>query len=845
MSAGLMRFACSRIGDRRVAALLVGQVIAGIAATVAQAAGPTITDQPHAKVRLLADRSAVVAGEALRLGVEFALDNDWHMYWITAGDPGAPAMPTTFELKAPPGFTVSGPHFPPPARQKNAEGDLYILEGKPVALFDLKAPATLADKSVPFVIEASWLVCHKSCLPGNGTLELTLPVATSAAQAAPQNGEFFSAAAESLPLATAKSSYIKIGSELAAPLTRAGQKSEVRLLLDVKPGHHAQSHTPPGDSLIATDLFLEPVAGVEVGLPTFPPGKDRTDKLFGKVSEYAGRVVVRIPLETGKNFSPGPRTLRGVLQYQACTESGTCFPPEYVGISIDLGGGVARAAVSAAGTVDHPGSAAANGAAPPQVARPPPSVKPAAGSGFSFVSLLARLQQRLESFGWIGYLIMAFLGGLVLNVMPCVLPVISLKVLSFVRQAGENRGRIFFLGMMFAAGIVTSFLILGGLAFGADQVWGGLFQRPQFSILLAALVTAMALSLFGVFHLGPPRAVEQFGAELSGEGAGSAFMMGLLATILGTACTAPFLSAVVAFAVKQPLAAGLSVFLTAGLGMASPYLLLTARPGWLRYVPRSGPWMGTFEQVMGFLLLGTAIWLLNPLPAQITGRGLVLTLIFIACTGLAGWFYGRVEFGASAGRMMRYYGASAAVLLLGWLLPFRWISNISELQAEASEQARAVAMLKSGRFAAGSDAPGGGIALDWSKGIPWQPYDPGEIAGRVRDGMTVFVDYTAEWCASCKTNEATSLNIMETRDLMRELGVVPYRADFTNSNPQIKEDFKRLGRQGVPIYAIYRPGNLEQPILLPELLTPGIVAEGLRSAGPSRAQEAASVAQRS
>lgn len=822
---------------------MVGLACCGAAA--AHGAGPTISDQPHVKVRALADRTAIAPARPFRVAVEFALDRKWHLYWITAGDPGAPAMPTNLVLKAPAGFKVVGPQFPPPSRHKTIEGDTFILEGKPVVLFELTPPAALPPGDITLEIEASWLVCEKSCLPGDGVMQLKLPVAKSENESKPANTEMFSAAVEALPLPMAKASYVKLTADSGVKLIAAGQKAEARLSIEIKPKHHIQSHTPPGDSLIATDVFLELVDGIEFEKSQFPPGKDRDDKLFGKVSEYAGKVDVRIPLTATKEFKPGPRQLRGVLQYQACTDSGTCYPPEYVAFAIELDGGAKAAAASiqaptvADGSrdVEAPVAAVAATSAPPSTAAP-------ARSG-SWVESLTMVQNALARLGFFGYLVMAFLGGLILNVMPCVLPVISLKVLSFVRQAQEDRLRIFLLGLVFAAGIVTSFLILGGLAFSADFVWGGLFQRPEFSIVLAAVVTAFALSLFGVFHIGPPRAVEQFGAEVSGEGPGSAFMMGLLATILGTACTAPFLSTVVAFAVQKPPVLGMTIFLAAGLGMSSPYLLLTANPGWLRFVPRAGPWMATFEQVMGFLLLGTVIWLVNPLPAQITGFGLVLALIFITAAAFAAWLFGRVEFGAETGKKIRYYSAAAAVVALGWLLPFRWMATIPALQIAAEQQARAVAIVNSGRLDPTPGGATGELNLDWSNGIPWQLYDPHEAESLVLAGRTVFVDYTAEWCASCKTNEATSLNIPDTQKLMRELDVVPYRADFTNKNAQIQADFARLGRAGVPIYVIYKPGDFKQPIILPELLTPGIVADGLRAAGPSRSRDAAaSVVQR-
>jgi thiol:disulfide interchange protein DsbD len=445
-------------------------------------------------------------------------------------------------------------------------------------------------------------------------------------------------------------------------------------------------------------------------------------------------------------------------------------------------------------------------------------------------SLLIRIQDWLFGYDFVGVIIAGFLGGLVLNLMPCVLPVISLKVLSFVRQAHEERWRIFRLGLVYSSGIMVFFLFLAVVFYAWGTGWGELFQNPIFVIIMAAIVLAFSLSLFGVFAVFTPRVVSELGQKAEAqEGYLSAFGTGLLATLLGTACTAPFLSAAIGYAVGLPMAQGVSIFLAAGLGMASPFVILTYNPSWLRFVPRPGPWIGVFEALMGFVLMGTVIWLVNPLRVQLGAYGLLLALIFLLAVAIAVWIKGRIEFGAPLGKKVRLYAIAAAVVAGGWLLPFRAMSTVPELIAEQIEHHDLRARGLRDKY---------GKNLDWSKGIPWQPYVRELAMDDVRAGYTVFVDYTATWCASCKSNLKAFIERPEVIEVMRELNVLPYEADYTLRNPEIKKDLDRYGRAGVPMYLVYRPGDAESPEVLPEFLTKQTIIDALRRAGPTRVKVA-------
>lgn len=255
-----------------------------------------------------------------------------------------------------------------------------------------------------------------------------------------------------------------------------------------------------------------------------------------------------------------------------------------------------------------------------------------------------------------------FLGGLILNVMPCVLPVISIKILSFVQQAGEDPRRVFRLGLAFAVGNLVWFWTFAALASIGEVPW----QYPEVIIALGSILFVFALNLFGIFELTlPGAAAGQLDALASREGYTGAFLKGLLATLLGTACTAPFLAGAMAWALTQPTSTVYMVFTAAGLGMGTPYLLLSAKPAWLRFVPKPGPWMVTFKQGAGFVLLATVVWLLWILADEIDGKGVVWTVAFWGFLGLSVWLLGKQRPTWERGQRLAVWGASVALALLG------------------------------------------------------------------------------------------------------------------------------------------------------------------------------------
>jgi len=399
---------------------------------------------------------------------------------------------------------------------------------------------------------------------------------------------------------------------------------------------------------------------------------------------------------------------------------------------------------------------------------------------------------------------LAFAGGLILNLMPCVFPVLGIKVMGFVGQAGEERGRVIAHGLVFTAGVLLSFwllaIVLLLLRSGGEELgWGFQLQSPIFVFLLTLFLFAFALNMSGLFEIG--QSAVGVGSNLTAKGGfGGSFSSGILATVVATPCAAPFLAPALGAALALPPATSLLLFTGIAVGLSSPYLLLSIFPGLVRKLPRPGPWMETFKQLMSFLLYGTVAYLVWVLAGQLTeGAGygtfaLLKALFALVLLAVGLYVYGR--WGAfHRPRPIRRAAKAATVLLcLGAVL-----YGLPEGDASRAAAAR----------------------LDWQK---WEPGKAEELAA---DGQTVYVDFTARWCVTCQTNKATVFGSKKVRDFIRDNEVALLKADWTQRDDRISEALARYDRSAVPFNLVYRPGNADDPRVLPEILTPGIVLEAL------------------
>lgn len=521
------------------------------------------------------------------------------------------------------------------------------------------------------------------------------------------------------------------------------------------------------DGGVGVDVHVQASAGLE-GLPDFfamPAGEAAYIEAGPRDEHEPGSVTASLELISYAGESVPP-ALTGVLGFASADGV-----PQYRTVVLDLTG--------APGGADR-------------------------AAGFDLLG--ADFSTRAEGSLWV-FLLMAMAGGFILNLMPCVLPVISLKVMSLVAQSGSSPARVRQLGLAFSAGIVATFLglaaVVVALQAGGDQLgWGFQFQSPAFVVLLAGLVFVLGLSLFGVVAIRLPGSGTSLGGFADGEGPGSSFANGVLATILATPCTAPFLGAALGFAFSQPPATIAAIFLAAGIGMALPYLLLAWNPAWMAWLPKPGDWMERFKQGMGFLLMATVLWLLWILGKQLGMEAVVWSAAFLLCLALSAWVLGAWIDLRSSGRQR----AIAWVVAVGLAVSgFVWFVQ---------------PLLQS---------PGDVVAAN-TQDHDWEAFDVDQVEAHIAAGRTVFIDFTAEWCWTCKVNERTVLADPEVRLQFRQQDVVMVQADWTSRNAEITDLLRAFGRSGVPLYVIFPGGRPQQPLVLPEVITPGLVIDYLEQA---------------
>jgi thiol:disulfide interchange protein/DsbC/DsbD-like thiol-disulfide interchange protein len=402
--------------------------------------------------------------------------------------------------------------------------------------------------------------------------------------------------------------------------------------------------------------------------------------------------------------------------------------------------------------------------------------------------------------GLLGAIGLAFLGGLILNLMPCVLPVLSIKVLSLVGQAdAPMRARMRNAGA-YSLGVLVAFWALAGLLIGlragGEQLgWGFQLQSPPVIAALASLFFLIALNLFGVFEVG--MSLTRHGGK-SGEGAGASFSSGLLATIVATPCTAPFMGSALGFALTQPALAALAIFTSLGAGMAAPFVALAASPRLLRFLPRPGAWMETMKQALGFLLAATVVWLAWVLGQQTGSDGVTMLLAALVVQAVGAWVLGKWAVMTRSAAVRRAAAIVATVLIVGG----------------------AAAAVK----LAGA---GGPPALQAAATESWEPYSEARVNELRAAGRPVFVDFGAAWCLTCQVNERVVLAAAPVLTKFREKNVATLKADWTSRDPAITEALTKLGRSGVPTYVLYSNDPSAPPRLLPEVLTPTLVIDAL------------------
>ncbi|MEO1191315.1 MAG: protein-disulfide reductase DsbD domain-containing protein [Pseudomonadota bacterium] len=651
-------------------------------------------------------------------------------------NPGDSGLPTEIDWTLPAGATAGAIQWPYPERFDVGPITNYGYSDQVVLLNQITVPADLQPgDSFPIRAHVRWLVCEEICIPEETNLSMVLPVA---APPAPSDyHESLEATRALLPVASPWESQVALN----------GQELTLTLALP----EAAQ------DQVVSAQFFPDAWGQVIHS---------------GKQEVFRGAQGLSLVMEPEVGFDPIQQPLSGVLVLTDSLDDGQTVTRA---LSLEVLADASGAAVAPAGG----GSAGGVG------------ISLAGDAGAAFAEI-----------GFFTALLFAFLGGLILNLMPCVFPVLSIKILSLAQQVGGERRVMRHHGLVYTAGVLVSFAALAGLllvlrAGGEALGWGFQFQSPTFVLLMALLFFALGLMLSGAFTFGASWI--GVGDRLTQKpGMGGSFFTGVLATLAATPCTAPFMGAAVGFAVAASGVTAIAVFLALGLGLATPYLLLTLFPGALSWLPKPGVWMDRLKQAMAFPLYAAAIWLVWVLAQQSGAQGVLAVLAAMLLLAFAAWLFQTTRALGRGGRMV----ATVSVVLV-----------------------LAASVLAAPRLLPSASA-GGPITALKDGLVPSEPFSPARLAELRDEGRTVFVNFTAAWCITCLVNEEVAFTDPAVAKAFKAGNVVYLKADWTNRDPVITEALAAQGRSGVPLYLLY-PRDGGSPEVLPQILTAGSVIQAL------------------
>ncbi|MGB8370823.1 MAG: protein-disulfide reductase DsbD family protein [Limisphaerales bacterium] len=656
-------------------------------------------------------------------------------------NPGAAGMATKIEWQLPPGVTAGEIQWPLPEKLPPAEVTTYGYDDEVVLLVPLKLAANLKPGPLDLKAKVSWLECKDQCVPGSGNVEATLNVGDQTKTSA-------------YALATIELWEDRVPQPIDDRFYSVSAEWEKPANGDVRPLiiRFSDSNRPGSMQISDVDFFPDASDSFEIQATSEDvPHAHAVLYLRKLVKKYSG---------------DWPREISGVI---AMKNFGR---PLGFNLKLPISDKVTAKKFASAATM----------------------------SSTTIVPMQPLWQM----------LLYAFIGGLILNIMPCVLPVIALKILGFVGEARSDPRHVRKLGLVYALGVLVSFIALAAVVIGVKAAghhagWGMQFGSPVFVVCLTTLVTLVALNLFGVFEvtLGG-RALDAAGGLASKHGAAGAFFNGVLATVLATPCTAPFLSIALGFAFAQKAPVILLMFLAVGVGLAVPYVVLSWNPAWLKFLPKPGAWMEKFKIAMGFPMLATAVWLFNLAAGSYGGRVLWLG-VFLVVVAFAAWIFGEFVQRGRAGKGVAF--AVVLILLVG--------GYACVLESQLHWRAPMAAADPTGSLKESAD------------GIDWQRWSPEAVAKARSEGRPIIVDFTADWCLTCQVNKKTSLEIASVRAKLKSMNAVALLGDYTRFPENISEELNRFNRAGVPLVLVYPKDAAAPPIVLPEILTPGIVLAAL------------------
>lgn len=623
---------------------------------------------------------------------------------------------------------------------------------------------------------------------------------------------------------------------LTATLRPAGANAaQLEIVASIQAGYHIYSITQPPGGPVPTSITVDPAPQCRVAGPFVadPKPESKREPLFDNmvVETHHGVVTWRAPVELVKDADIRSIVLRGRVKAQPCDASG-CIPPTQFEFQTVLGEPIAGAV--------KPNVMNSGPAIGPAEAAPPPDT-----------------QAEIRDYSFYWAVLLGFLGGLILNVMPCVLPVIGLKVMAFVEQSHHDRKQAFLLNLWYSLGLTVVFLALALLFLTAGLGWGEQFTKPWFTITCAAVVFSLGLCFLGVWEIPIPGFAGGTVANqlASKEGFWGAFSKGVLGTILAIPCGAPMLGLALAWVREHPQPVNvLAIYMSAALGMASPYLMIGAFPESVRWLPKPGAWMDTFRQVLGFVLLIVVAYLLTCLDfVSVVPTFVLLVGVWIGC-----WWVARTPLTAEIDMRLRAWGEGVLVVGAAWLIAFLGLSEImpsnapwwlsfesieSRMTRDLREKVDLEVSRRLEKLSKESGDSGASIAdllaeqsaranlKDYE--LPWRPFTRSAFDRLRSEKKTLLVDFTANWCLTCKFFKSTVLNTVEVRQAVDENRVVTLKADWTDGDPEVSAMLNELGSKQVPVVAIYSAKSPKPIAVFFGGYTKQQVLDALRQAGPS------------
>ena len=796
------------------------------------------------------------------LTVEAGVAPSWHVYSLTQL-PGGPQT-SKLTVAASEQFRLLGPFVAeqPPKVKRYDFFDVPVEEHDGTVTWT--APIRLAPNVLPhqvtFDVTFEGQICQDDgvCIP-------------ISARKVPIKFAGFSPPVAAQGSFRGEGEHLELTGALSSGTVAAGGRVRLNLTGTPDANFHVYAYavTDPEKLARPTLIVVVPPSGWQAQAPvaSAEPHREETGLEDDPVLYYHKQPVTwSVDIPVPETAAPGEYRITGAVGYQTCTDA-SCDPPR--GLRFD---GNLQVVAAGAATADNPTPqplsfrpieypVVAGWAAQVAAANPSPTGdsanRPASeGGDAGGTDLASKPTVNLnalqvedgddQAYSFAMILAIALVGGFILNFMPCVLPVIGLKVMSFVQQAGENRSTILWLNIWYSAGLISVFMVLATLAAMLNMGWGEQFNFDSFNVAMVAVIFTMGLSFLGVWEIPIPGFVGTGKANdiASREGPLGAFAKGAVTTVLATPCSGPGLATALAWCTGKPPWLVYTVFAVMGLGMASPYLVIGARPELIRFIPKPGAWMDTFKQLMGFLLLGTVIYIFT----FIQWGNLIPTLALLFGLWASCWWVGRLSYDATSSQTARAWVAAVAFsVLIGWFAfsdrfgMFGYetygLKGMMEYRFASAVDARVQEVIAATETASGSPATVEVAKPENDFELAWQPFTTDKLTQLLEQNQTVLVDFTAKWCVTCKVLEQSVLNTRDVRTVVEANGVVPLIADWSDRGPEIGSLMNSLGSKQVPVLAIFPAGRPNQPIVIRGGYTKGTLIEKLQQAGPSRASE--------